>query len=122
MLSVIVSGVSAAAPGSWVATAPPLRVSMAERESLSAPLLPPASLTSGEIHSVIWRFDAPAGADLSGRLCQAATCVAVGRMRGRSQAFAGLPATLPLRFHFSLASDKQRAVVVQGIQLIVNFL
>lgn len=112
---------SAFAAGSWVATAPLLRVSMVERESLSAPLLPPASVPEGEIHSVIWRFDAPPGAALKGRLCQADNCVEVATMRGRSRALAGLPATQPLRFHFSLV-QQQQAVVVRGIQLIVNYL
>lgn len=116
------SGLSAFAAGSWVATAPALRVSMAERESLSAPLLPPASVRAGEIHSVIWRFEAPPGATLKGRLCQADDCVAVATMRGRSRALAGLPATRPLRFHFSLDQPQQQAVVVRGIQLIVNYL
>jgi hypothetical protein len=43
-------------------------------------------------------------------------------MRGRSRALEGLPATRPLRFHFTLAQPKQQAVVVRGIQLIVNYL
>ncbi|MEA3639777.1 MAG: flagellar protein FlhE [Lamprobacter sp.] len=115
------SGPGAWAAGSWVATAPPLRVSMAERESLSAPLQPPASVPEGEIHSLTWRFTAPPGARLRGRLCQADRCVAVDSMRGSSTALAGYPATLPLRFHFALAPQQQQAVVVGGMQLIVNY-
>lgn len=112
----------AAAAGSWVATAPPLRVIMAERESRSAPLRPPASVSNGEIVSLVWRFEAPPGADLRGRLCQAETCVEITRMRGHSRGLAGLPATQPLWFHFSLAPGQRQAVVVRGLQLIVNYL
>ena len=95
---------------------------MAERESRSAPLQPPASVNKGEITSLVWRFAAPPGAKVRGRLCQGETCVAMASMRGRSRALAGLPATQPLRFHFSLAPGQQRAVVVRGLQLIVNYL
>ncbi|NEX16957.1 MAG: flagellar FlhE [Halochromatium sp.] len=113
---------SAAAAGSWVASAPSLRVTMAERETLSAPLKPPAGLSAGEIYSVAWRFEVPPGNRLRGRLCQANTCVVMEQMRGQSRALAGLPATGPLRFHFSLAPDQPQAVVVRGLQLIVNYL
>ncbi len=114
--------VPAAAAGSWVATAPPLRVIMAERESHSALLQPPASVTKGEIISLVWRFEAPPGADLRGRLCQADTCVEIAGMRGRSRGLSGLPATRPLRFQFSLAPGQRQAVVVRRLQLIVNYL
>jgi|GEM_PF-486966 len=112
----------AAAAGSWVASAPSLRVTTAERESLSAPLKPPPGLNAGEIYSVAWRFEAPPGSRLRGRLCQANTCVVLEQMRGQSRALAGLPATGPLRFHFSLAPNQPQAVVLRGLQLIVNYL
>lgn len=123
-LSALPIAEQAAAAGSWVASAPSVRVTMAERESLSAPLLPPASLgeAEAEIQSVVWRFNAPPGASLKGRLCQADACIAVDQMRGRSDALAGRSAKMPLRFHFSLATDRQQAVVVRGLQIIVNYL
>ncbi len=120
-LSLLFIAAPVTAAGSWVASAPPLRVIMAERESRSAPLQPPASVTDAKIVSLGWRFKAPPGADLRGRICQAETCVAINAMRGRSQALVGLPATKPLRFHFSLAPGQRQAVVVQGLQLIVNY-
>ncbi|MBK5929729.1 hypothetical protein CCR82_04060 [Halochromatium salexigens] len=112
----------AAAAGSWVAQAPSLRVIMAERESLSQPLLPPPGSThEGEIHSVGWRFEQPPGSALSARLCQANRCMTLPSARGQSQALAGLPADEALRFHFALMPGQRRAVRVQGLQVIVNY-
>jgi flagellar protein FlhE len=110
-----------AAAGSWVASAPPVRVSMVERESLSAPLLPPSALREGKIHSLVWRFKVSPGAALRARICQAEHCITAEQMRGRSQAMAGLPATQPLHFQFSLLPQQTRAVVVGELQLIVNY-
>lgn len=112
----------AAAAGSWVANAPSLMVIMAERESLSRPLLPPSgSAPAGAIHSIVWRFEQPPGSRLNARLCQANHCMPLSGARGQSQALAGLPADEGLRFHFSLRPGQRRAVRVEGLQVIVNY-
>ncbi|MFP4061287.1 MAG: flagellar protein FlhE [Halochromatium sp.] len=112
----------AAAAGSWVANAPSLMVSMAERESLSRPLrAPPGSAPTGAIDSIAWRFEQPPGSRLNARLCQANRCMPLAGARGQSQALAGLPADEALRFHFSLGPGQRRAVRVQGLQVIVNY-
>ena len=112
----------AAAAGSWVANAPSLMVILAERESLSRPLLPPpGSAPAGAIHSIVWRFEQPPGSRLNARLCQANLCMPLPSARGQSQALAGLPADEALRFHFSLRPGQRRAVRVEGLQVIVNY-
>lgn len=112
----------AAAAGSWVANAPSLRVILAERESLSRPLLPPGDgVHAGVIHSIVWRFEQPPGSALNARLCQAQRCMPLPSARGQSQALAGLPADAALRFHFSLMPGQRQAVRVQGLQVIVNY-
>jgi flagellar protein FlhE len=110
------------ADGSWVATAPALRVVMAERESLSRPLRPPQQVPAeAEIETVLWRFEQPSDANLRGHLCQGSRCIDLPQMRGRSRGLAGLSAAAPLRFHFSLDRGQQRAALVRGLQIIVNY-
>ncbi|HSP56854.1 MAG TPA: flagellar protein FlhE [Halomonas sp.] len=111
----------ALAAGSWVATAPTMRVAMVDRESVSRPLSPPGASAAGEITSVVWRYRLPPGAALRGRLCHPGGCVPLVSPRGNSQGLAGLPANLPLRFHFALAPEHPQAVAVQGLQVIVNY-
>lgn len=120
-LLALVLPVLALAAGSWVATAPTMRVAMVDRESVSQPLSPPGASAAGEITSVVWRYRLPPGTTLRGRLCHPGGCVPLVSPRGNSQRLAGLPANLPLRFHFALAPDTPRAVAVQGLQVIVNY-
>lgn len=110
-----------AASGSWVATTSAVRVAMVEREVASKPLAPSGGVPAGRIDSVIWAFDAPAGAPVRGRLCHAGGCQALSSSRGRSVEMAGLPAGTPLHFRFSLTPGERRAVTVQGLKIIVNY-
>jgi flagellar protein FlhE len=108
--------------GSWVATAPQVRVVMSARESLSHRLTPPAPVPAGSrIHSVSWRCEAPLGRRVRGRLCHQEACLRLSGARGRSLALAGLPADKPLHFRFALAPGLSQAVVVKGLQVIVNY-
>ncbi|PXX96420.1 flagellar protein FlhE [Halomonas sp. LBP4] len=111
----------ALAAGSWVATAPGVRVALVEREVASATLPPPAAVSGGTIDSVGWRFRLPPGASVQARLCHAEGCMALGAAQGRSRALAGLPADAPLHFRFALAPVQRQAVAVQGLQVIVNY-
>lgn len=111
----------AMAAGSWVATAPTMRVAMVDRESVSQPLSPPGASAVGQITSVAWRYRVPPGTTLRGRLCHPGGCVPLVSPHGNSQRLAGLPANLPLRFHFALAPENPQAVAVQGLQVIVNY-
>lgn len=120
LLALIPSALALAA-GSWVATAPAMRVAMVDRESVSRPLSPPGASVAGEITSVVWRYRLPPGSALRGRLCHPGGCVPLVSPRGNSEGLAGLPANLPLRFHFALARGNPQAVAVQGLQVIVNY-
>lgn len=120
-LVALVLPVLALAAGSWVATAPTMRVAMVDRESVSRSLSPPGASVAGEITSVVWRYRVPPGTALRGRLCHPGRCVPLVAPRGNSEGLAGLPANQPLRFHFALASGHPQAVTVQGLQVIVNY-
>jgi flagellar protein FlhE len=112
----------AVADGSWVASAPPLRVIAGDRETVSDPLSPPIEVPNGSlIREVMWRIRAPVGLTVQARLCQAGDCILLPTARGRSPGLMGLPADQPLRFRFSLRPGQRRAVLVQGLQVIVNY-
>ncbi|MGM0703538.1 MAG: flagellar protein FlhE [Pseudomonadota bacterium] len=113
---------AAGAAGSWVASAPAMTVVMAEREMSSASLAPPTPhLARGErIGSIRWRYRVAGDAAVNARLCQAERCVALPGPRGQTDGLAGGDAQAPLWFRFTLAERGQRAVRVEGLQVIVN--
>lgn len=112
----------ASADGSWTATAPPVRVFMADRDAASALLSPPTEIPTGStIHEVIWRFETAPDVAVRGRLCHADQCIRVPAARGRSQGLAGLSADTSLRFRFALRPDQRPGGVVEGLQVIVNY-
>ena len=109
------------AAGSWVAAAPPVRVGLADRETLSEPLGPVGSgADNGVIRTVKWRYRQPVGSELSVKLCHPQGCVPLPAMRGSSRAFEGLAADAAMQLHLSLARG-QDPVSVKGIQVIVNY-
>lgn len=120
-LAMVLAVGSALAAGSWVGTAPGVRVALAEREVASSPLVPPAGLSGGTIDTVGWRFRLPPGVAVRARLCHAEGCMALETVQGSSRALAGLPADRPLHFRFALAPGQRQAVAVQGLQVIVNY-
>lgn len=108
--------------GSWSASAPMVRVVSPDRDSVSAALQPPASLPpQAAVHSVRWRFTHPLDTPVRAQLCQLGRCIRLTTLRGQSAALAGNPADAPLYFHFRLGPSERRAVLVQGLQTIVNF-
>lgn len=125
MVLVAVGGMwagSAQAGGSWVATAPSLRVVMVDRTSSSAPLLPPSpELAHGQVMGRIgWQFQPSAGSEVNAWLCHPEDCVRLPGVRGQTEAMAGMPADTPLHFQFSLQDRRQRAATLRGLQVIVN--
>ncbi|MEQ4541558.1 MAG: flagellar protein FlhE [Billgrantia sp.] len=112
----------AQAAGSWVATAPAVQVVMVERPAMSAALQPPSpEVARGQVMSrVAWQFQAPAGREVNAWLCHPGDCIRLPGPRGQTEALAGVPADTPLNFQFSLQERGQRAVTLQGLQVIVN--
>lgn len=110
------------ASGSWVASAPAVHVIMPDRPIQSADLVPPtAELAQDQIMGrVSWQFQPPAGGEVNARLCHAGGCVALSGPRGHTEAFAGIPADSALYFQFALQDRRQRAMTLQGLQVIVN--
>ncbi|MGM0536966.1 MAG: flagellar protein FlhE [Pseudomonadota bacterium] len=108
------------AAGSWVAKAPMTRVSVAGRETASAPLRPVGEGAENRaIHSVAWRYRLPAGSDLKARLCHPGGCVPLPTQQGTTRALAGLAADVALEFRFSLP-EGQAPVTIGDLQVIVN--
>lgn len=108
------------AAGSWVATAPETRVSLAGRETSSDALRPGGvEARNNVIHSIVWHYRLPPGSTLNVRLCHPAGCTPLQSMRGTTHALAGLTADVALEFRFSLP-EEQRPVTVSEIQVIVN--
>lgn len=112
----------AQAAGSWVATAPALKVVMADRPMSSAALRPPSpELVQGQVMGrVVWQFQPSAGSEVNAWLCHPGACVRLSGPRGQTEALAGLPAGTPLHFKFSLQERRQRGATLQGLQVIVN--
>lgn len=118
-LFLLVTG-AALADGSWVAEAPGVRVSLADRETASATLTPPGAVPPGaRIQSVAWRYRLPPGAAVRARVCHPAGCRRLATPRGTTRALAGLDASVPLQFRFRLPPG-ETPLRVEGLQLIVN--
>lgn len=113
---------TALAAGSWVATAPAVHVSMVDRPARSADLIAPApELAHGQqIGRLSWQYRLPPGEDVQAWLCHPGRCVSLPGQRGQTEALAGLPADAPLHFRFALLDRRQRAITLQGLQVIVN--
>lgn len=109
-----------AAPGSWQARIPGLRLAVPGRESASVPLQPPDLARQRRLAEVRWRFELPAGAAVRAWLCHPERCIELPRSRGRSSALAGLDAGLPLQFRFRLA-PRGEAQQVGAIELLVEY-
>ncbi|NBC49205.1 MAG: flagellar FlhE [Gammaproteobacteria bacterium] len=93
-----------------------------DHETVSDPLSPPVEVPNGSlIREVIWRVQSPVGLTAQAQLCQAGDCILLPTARGRSPGLMGLPADQPLRFRFSLRPGQRRGVLVQGLQVIVNY-
>ena len=112
----------AQAAGSWVATAPAVKVMMSDRRMASSALTPPTpELARGQVmRRVGWQFQPPAGSEVNAWLCHPGDCVRLAGPRGQTKAFSGLPADTPLYLEFSLRDRRQRAATLQGLQVIVN--
>lgn len=123
LLTAALGGVEsvAAAAGSWVATAPGVRVAMATREVTSAPLVAPGGLATERIETLTWRYRLAPGQAVRARLCHANGCLPLSGSRGSSRALAGLSGSTTLHFRFALAPGQGKATTVQGLQVIVNY-
>ncbi|WP_231613662.1 flagellar protein FlhE [Halomonas sp. BC04] len=110
------------ASGSWVASAPAVQVVMSDRQVQSADMAPPTvALARDQVMGrVSWQFQPPPGVEVNARLCHAGGCVALAGPRGHTEAFAGIPADSALYFQFALQDRGQRAMTLQGLQVIVN--
>lgn len=112
-----------AAPGSWVASAPAVTVSVPGHFHPSQPLAPgnPAIAGQGTITSVRWRHRVPAGHRVRAWLCaEGHHCVEVAGAQGLTKGLAGVPANMPLRMRYALPPGERKALVVTGIQAVVN--
>lgn len=119
-LLLVLACVELQAAGSWVATAPEARVSLAGRETSSDALRPGgAEARNNVIHSIVWHYRLPPGSTLNVRLCHPAGCTPLHTMRGTTHALAGLRADVALEFRFSLP-EGQHPVTVSELQVIVN--
>ncbi|MGQ4880096.1 flagellar protein FlhE [Billgrantia sp. LNSP4103-1] len=110
------------AAGSWIASAPALQVVMADRRMSSAAMLPPSpELARGQVMGRVgWQYQHAGGSEVNAWLCHAGDCVPLPGPRGQTDSLAGMPADTPIYFQFSLQDRRQRAVTLQGLQVIVN--
>ncbi|WP_081645761.1 flagellar protein FlhE [Litchfieldella anticariensis] len=121
ILCLLAVGVAWGASGSWVATAPGVRVAIPEREVHSQSLSTPSSLPSQMLISKLrWRFDSPLGQSIQAWLCHPRRCIPLSSPSGQSRMLAGLSASAPLYFQFRLPRGGQ-AVEVTGLQVIVDY-
>lgn len=108
-----------AAPGSWSASAAPVRPAVAGRFYDSEPLEPPPPARGQFISSVSWhwRVDGPVRA----WLCRGDRCAPLRGPRGRGKQLRGRPADRPLYFRFQLPEGARRAVAIDELQLRVEY-
>ena len=110
------------AAGSWVAEVQGVRVTMAEREVRSAPLVAPTAVPGdATLAEVSWRYRLPPGEAVRAWLCQGEACTALSGERGTTRAFSGGRVHEPLHFRFALRPGHKRMIQVQGLQLIANY-
>lgn len=111
----------AAAAGSWVADAPPMRIAPADHATVSDPIGPVGERPGGTVIGQIkWRYRHAPGADPAVRLCHPRRCVALPAMRGRTGALDGLAADTPLRLH-GWVPPTAAPVRIEAIQVIVDY-
>lgn len=115
----LVPVVAVAAPGSWVAEVPALRVAVAGRMAHSEAATPPPG--AGVPHRVGWRYTSTDHRRLDAWLCQRQRCLALQGERGQLTAPQGWHAGVPLRFRFRLPAGETRAVEVRGLQVSVEW-
>ncbi|ASK34770.1 flagellar FlhE [Alcanivorax sp. N3-2A] len=104
-----------AAPGSWVAEVPALRVAVVGRAVYSEAVTPPPG--AGVPHRIGWRYTSAGHRRLDAWLCQRQHCVPLQGERGRLAAPRGWRADTPLRFRFRLPPGETRAVQVNGLRI-----
>ena len=117
----LVAGLAVAAPGSWTAEAPAVRVAGPDRDYHSRALTPPPLAERATPTRVSWRFRVPAGAAPRAWLCQAGHCLALGGPRGRAPAPAAWRGDRPLRFRFRLAAGARQPLRVAALRLTVAY-
>ena len=120
-LLLLAAGVAVAAPGSWTAEAPTVRVAGPDRDYHSRALTPPPLAARGQPARVSWHYQAPAGRAPRAWLCQAGHCLALGASRGRAPAPASWQADRPLRFRFRLPAGERQPLRVKGLRLTVAY-
>lgn len=109
--------------GSWVGDTRAVRLFTPGRLVDSRAIEPPGAV-HGEIASVAWRFEVPAGVvGLRAWLCHPQRCIALSTARGRSERFAGLAADASLHFRFRLPRNLQptQPLRITGLQAIVDY-
>lgn len=111
---------SMAAAGSWVASAPAVRVAVPGRQYVSAALsaAEPERLAGQKLVSVRWSYRVAGGRQLQAWLCQEAFCM---RVAASGRATPALDAAAPWYFRFELPRGERQAVTVQQLTLIVNY-
>ncbi|GAA3539834.1 flagellar protein FlhE [Zobellella aerophila] len=112
-----------AAAGSWVASAPAVRVAVPGRQYVSAPLgaSEPERLAGRRIVSVRWHYRVAQGQAVRAWLCQDSFCMRVPGRQGGNRMDVPLDAASPWQFRFELPPGERQAVLVQGLGLIVNY-
>ncbi|WP_425194461.1 flagellar protein FlhE [Halomonas sp. GXIMD04776] len=124
-LLLMVTPSAQATPGSWVGTAPSVRLFTPGRPVQSVSITPSSPLSSdARIRSISWRFAPPVDQPrLEAWLCQHKRCFSLSMARGTSQALAGLDANQALFFVFRLPEDARasKPFRVQGLRVIVDY-
>nr|WP_274380706.1 flagellar protein FlhE [Alloalcanivorax marinus] len=117
----MLAGLAPAAPGSWTASAPAVRVAGPDRDYLSRPLTPPPLAAGATPTQVSWRYRLPIGPAPRAWLCQGRHCLALDQPRGRAPVPADWRGDRPLRFRFRLAEGARQPLRVRDLRLTLAY-
>ncbi|HEX5678530.1 MAG TPA: flagellar protein FlhE [Alcanivorax sp.] len=122
VLLVLLGSPALAAPGSWQAPLPEMRLAVAGRFYHSEPATPPPMAEGKAIVRVGWRYRVPAGRRVQAWLCQDGQCLPLGTARrGRFLAPPDWRVSRPLHLRFRLPAGESRAVTVATPRLTVEY-
>lgn len=124
-LSLTLADNAAAASGAWVAKSASLSMTQKDWFYYSEPLKAAADPGDRVITSVGWRFQATPHPALQAELCSTSRirCINLGKERGQTRAFQGLPASDVMQLRFSMPGNgrTKTEVDITGMQVIVNY-
>ncbi|MCX2523096.1 flagellar protein FlhE [Larsenimonas rhizosphaerae] len=113
------------ASGAWVADSASLTMTQKHWFYYSEPLMAPDDSGNRMITSVGWRFEASPHPALQAELCSTSRtrCINLGKERGQTRAFRGLPASEVMQLRFSMPGKGRlrKDVNIKNIQVIVNY-